>query len=88
MVIEGSAVRSQMGTVFLGFLNLASFGNDALRRMGVDMEWTWVLNRPGALCFLRCIVYMKDVLTKSVFSSLDSSASSDQTVNICGMKAT
>lgn len=75
-----------MGTMFLGFLYSVTFGDDALHRTGMQVDY--LLIGPGALYFLRCIIFMKNVLTQSVFSSLDYSASSDKTVGICGMNAT
>lgn len=54
--------------------------------MGVRVDY--LLNGPGALSFLRCVIFMKILLNKSVFSSLDSSASFNKTVCICGVNAT
>lgn len=46
--------------------------------MGVRVDY--LLNGPGALYFLRCVIFMENLLNKSVFSSLDSSASFNKTV--------
>lgn len=66
--LKGSSVTSQRwGQSFWDFSTYSvSLEDDALPRMGVQVAY--LLNGPGALYFLRCIIFMKNVLTKSVFS--------------------
>lgn len=54
--------------MFLGFLCSITFGDDALHGVGVQVDY--LLNGPGALYFLRCIIFRKRCITKSVFCIL------------------
>lgn len=66
--LKGSSVTSQRwGQSFWDFSTYSvRFEDDALPRTGVQVAY--LLNDPGAVYFLRCIIFMKNVLTKSVFS--------------------
>lgn len=55
--------------MFLGFLYLITFGDDALH--GMDVQVDYLSNEPGAVYFLSYIIFRKRCIEQNCFSYLD-----------------
>lgn len=62
--------------MFLGFLYLVIFGDDDLHGVGVQVHY--LSNGPGALYFLRSIIFRKRCIDHKCFLYLDYSLNSDK----------